>query len=161
MWFSQTKFASFQRQLNLYGFRRLTSGPDKGAYYHEHFLRGQRARVQQLNRHKIKGVSARRPVVQDTEHNILKMPHMLHSKTSSIRTNIRINAPDTKNAESSSGPPTPTLSEEEESSEEAEKDVLFFEGKPFHYLDRLLVVANYVPVDETRGVSAASLYGGE
>jgi len=34
-YFNQHKFASFQRQLNLYGFKRLTGqGPDKGAYYH-------------------------------------------------------------------------------------------------------------------------------
>ena len=152
MWFSQTKFASFQRQLNLYGFRRLTSGPDKGAYYHEHFLRGQRALVQQLNRQKIKGVNARRSVVQDTEHSFLKMSHVWDSKnsSSSIRRssrNIRIRAPLADKADSSGGPPTPTLSEEE-SSEEAEMDILFFEGKPFHYLDRSLVFANYEPADE-------------
>lgn len=29
-WFNQSRFTSFQRQLNLYGFCRLTTGPDRG-----------------------------------------------------------------------------------------------------------------------------------
>lgn len=29
-WFQQTKLASFQRQLSLYGFSRLSTGPDRG-----------------------------------------------------------------------------------------------------------------------------------
>jgi HSF-type DNA-binding len=39
-YFQQSKFTSFQRQLNLYGFRRIGSERDKGGYYHDLFLRG-------------------------------------------------------------------------------------------------------------------------
>jgi HSF-type DNA-binding len=40
----QKKFASFQRQLNMYGFLKLTGDhQDNGAYYHEFFLRGRSA----------------------------------------------------------------------------------------------------------------------
>jgi HSF-type DNA-binding len=40
----QTQFASFQRQLNMYGFLKLTGDhADKGGYYHPLFLRGRPA----------------------------------------------------------------------------------------------------------------------
>ena len=40
-WFLYTKYSSFQRQLNIYGFIRITSGSDKNGYFHEHFRRRQ------------------------------------------------------------------------------------------------------------------------
>jgi hypothetical protein len=41
-YFKQSVWNSFTRQLSLYGFRRITSGPDSGAYYHELFLRNRK-----------------------------------------------------------------------------------------------------------------------
>ena len=38
-YFNQTKYKSFQRQLNLYGFVRITWDPNKGCYRHEIFHR--------------------------------------------------------------------------------------------------------------------------
>jgi len=39
-YFKHGKFESFTRQANRWGFRRITHGVDKSAYYHEYFLRG-------------------------------------------------------------------------------------------------------------------------
>jgi len=53
--FSQSKLTSFQRQLNLYGFIRLTAGSDRGAYYHELFLRGRPDLCRRMIRTRVKG----------------------------------------------------------------------------------------------------------
>ena len=39
-YFEHSKYSSFIRQSNGWGFRRITQGPDRNAYYHEQFLRG-------------------------------------------------------------------------------------------------------------------------
>ena len=41
-WFLYSKYSSFQRQMNIYGFTRITDGADKNCYFHEHFIRGQK-----------------------------------------------------------------------------------------------------------------------
>mmetsp|Transcript_21308 Transcript_21308/g.43341 ORF Transcript_21308/g.43341 Transcript_21308/m.43341 type:complete len:249 (+) Transcript_21308:198-944(+) len=40
-YFAQTRYESFIRQVNGWGFKRMRrEGPDRSSYYHEHFLRG-------------------------------------------------------------------------------------------------------------------------
>lgn len=57
--FKQTKFLSFTRQLNLWGFKRITRGLDAGAYYHELFLPGRPNLSMRMRRQKIKGTGIR------------------------------------------------------------------------------------------------------
>jgi hypothetical protein len=57
-YFRMSRFSSFQRQLNLYDFQRITEAPDKGAYFHELFVKGRPLLSTQIQRNKIKGVTA-------------------------------------------------------------------------------------------------------
>jgi hypothetical protein len=83
-YFKLSKLASFQRQLNLYGFQRLTTGPDKNGYYHELFLRGRMDLVSQMHRMKVKGTGVRAKANPEEEPNLYAYPkidatgHVLH-----------------------------------------------------------------------------------
>ncbi|OEU22452.1 hypothetical protein FRACYDRAFT_232609 [Fragilariopsis cylindrus CCMP1102] len=47
-YFNLTKYKSFQRQLSLYGFQRITVGPDKGLRFHDKLRRSQLELVKQM-----------------------------------------------------------------------------------------------------------------
>lgn len=57
LYFNQTKYKSFQRQLNLWGFDRILSGSEKGAYEHIQFLREKPNLCHKLTRERAKKVS--------------------------------------------------------------------------------------------------------
>jgi len=71
--FKQTKLTSFQRQLNLYGFVRLTAGTDRGGYYHELFLRGRMDLCRRMARTRVKGNGSKGASSPETEPNFYKM----------------------------------------------------------------------------------------
>jgi hypothetical protein len=54
-YFSQTKYRSFQRQLNHYSFKRITKGPLEGSYHHPYFVRDNPALCEGMRREKKDG----------------------------------------------------------------------------------------------------------
>jgi HSF-type DNA-binding len=81
--FQQSDFLSFQRQLNMYGFLRLTGrGPDKNAYYHNFFLRGKPELSILIPRQQVTlagHARERRTFDPDTEPDFYGMPPMAAS----------------------------------------------------------------------------------
>ena len=52
-YFEHSKFSSFVRQANGWGFRRLSAGNDRNTFYHEYFLRGMPWLVKKMRRPKV------------------------------------------------------------------------------------------------------------
>lgn len=52
-YFPAGRMNTFLKQLNLYGFRRITEGRDKGGYFHKDFLKGKRHLCKKIKRKKV------------------------------------------------------------------------------------------------------------
>jgi len=57
LYFSSSRMSSVQRQLNIYGFQRITEGPFRGAYRHRCFLKGQPELLKKITRSSTVGKS--------------------------------------------------------------------------------------------------------
>ena len=58
--FSQTKYRSFRRQLNMWHFDRVLCGPDRGAFEHPFFVRGRKALCKNKSRQCFKVASPKK-----------------------------------------------------------------------------------------------------
>lgn len=87
--FKQSKFMSFTRQLNLWGFKRITKGPDAGAYYHELFLRGRPLLSMLMRRQKIKGTGIKLTPNPDTEPNFYQISEKSPLPPASVKSEVQ------------------------------------------------------------------------
>ena len=63
--FCHNKWASFIRQLNLYGFRRITQGQSSGAYWHKFFQKGEPHLLRGIKRSRRQGSGAKKKQQQE------------------------------------------------------------------------------------------------
>jgi len=75
-YFSQTKFKSFQRQLNIYGWKKVQIGPNKGGYEQKHFIRGQPELCDLIFRKKDNRQSCREPKLETFQQTHSTIPIM-------------------------------------------------------------------------------------
>eukprot|EP00934_Nitzschia_sp_Nitz4_P002717 Nitzschia sp. Nitz4//scaffold54_size114964//21447//22593//NITZ4_003838-RA/size114964-augustus-gene-0.1-mRNA-1//1//CDS//3329554312//2707//frame0 len=162
--FRQTKMTSFQRQLNLYGFCRLTAGPDRGGYYHELFLRGRTDLCSGMMRTRVKGNGSKAASSPATEPDFYSMEPCVDTSSSSTCNEDRNQGTEEYMAVDASQPELPVSSTLLESNhvlvspprspmliqstdgcsedsfglqeENHSGDQVYFEGLPFHYLER-------------------------
>lgn len=137
--FQQRKYASFQRQLNLYGFNRITKGPDRGSYYHELFLRSKQILCRGIQRMKVKGTGSRMASNPKQEPNFYLMQVMPPSAPvkNEINDDVKI---DPKPLPPLMAPPQPMpqamiCKEEPLTQEENDHLNYVFGNMPFHELE--------------------------
>jgi hypothetical protein len=125
-YFKLSKLASFQRQLNLYGFQRLTRGRDRGGYYNELFLRDRVFLAHSIQRIKVKGTGVRARSNPEDEPNFWSMPWV-----TSANKDVMVNQ----------APQTPSFAAPSTSfdfsmfSKPSDDIIMAFGSKTFHYLD--------------------------
>jgi hypothetical protein len=73
VYFNQTKYSSFQRQLHMYNFQRITAGRDKGAYHNPNFQRGRPQLCSKMYRTRVNGKGCRKPGNPSSEPNLYFM----------------------------------------------------------------------------------------
>jgi HSF-type DNA-binding len=71
--FRHNHWASFQRQLNLYGFQRIPWGPDRGGYYHKHFCKDRPSLCWYIQRISVKGTRLRTAGPPTWQPNVYKL----------------------------------------------------------------------------------------
>jgi len=57
LYFRQSRLSSFKRQLNLYGFELINTGPSRGGYFHQDFVKGHPELCRRMRRVAIKVVN--------------------------------------------------------------------------------------------------------
>lgn len=67
LYFKQSRLSSFKRQLNLYGFELINSGPNRGAYYHSLFQREKPQLCRRMRRVAVKVSAAKASAKSDKE----------------------------------------------------------------------------------------------
>jgi hypothetical protein len=151
-YFNQSKYKSFQRQLHLYGFTRMTRGPEAGSYSHPKFIRGLKTLCLSMTPTKIKGTKLRQMqgllppgTVPSSGPNMIQTIEVQGGSVKADPSewltqieNLLMNGPalPTRMAKSAQQAKLSTINVSEAPEKPHDGDLIFiFGGMPFHYID--------------------------
>lgn len=86
IFFRHGRYASFARQINGWGFRRMSSGPDFNSYYHEYFLRDAPDLCLRMRRPSAAELADRKRSEPDSPPNFYLMPNETEDNTTPMNT---------------------------------------------------------------------------
>lgn len=92
-YFRQSKLTSFQLQVNLYDFHRLTTRKDRGAYYHELFLRGRPDLHKRLQRMRVKDTGCKPAASPSTEPDFYQHTSLAAKQMLAVKFSMTIRRP--------------------------------------------------------------------
>jgi hypothetical protein len=135
IYFKQSKYKSFQRQLNFYDFTRITSGPNSGAYYHPEFLKGSKTLCLSIRPKATKSRKVSKQTNEAEAHSNKSGQWMAQIQ------NLLINGADHGMQQHHANPPLAQAVASTRRPSTPEKEdflngdmVSIFEGMPFHFL---------------------------
>jgi hypothetical protein len=154
LFFSQTKYRSFQRQLNMWRFERILDGPYKGAFSHPYFLQGQEALCSRMSRH-VDIITLKKTIAaENTKINDLPTTMNVLIQTMPMTTGLRtISLGEDEFNSMSNGafcsissalataqsilnnPSSAKISPNDQSDFLQDGDLVAFEGRQFHFVD--------------------------
>lgn len=138
MYFKQSKFKSFQRQLYFYNFKRISSGTEEGGYYHPQFQRGFKTRCLSMKPNKGKRLNKTKTITKSS---------IPTTKSACSHKKRQTGAPSdwTEKMHSLFDPgvsvtqkesSTPLINQSAEEKALCDGEMTFvFDGMPFHYLE--------------------------
>jgi hypothetical protein len=135
-YFKLTKYKSFQRQLNIYGFERISdNSSNRGGYSHTYLVRGDPKLCVNMIRQKIKGNGKSRrittpssPLPSSSDHSSLSHEHRHQQEATKT---IIADDEDSSMAAEEKRMPIRVQS----SSDLLDGDLQMFHGKPFHFVN--------------------------
>mmetsp|Transcript_100413 Transcript_100413/g.139575 ORF Transcript_100413/g.139575 Transcript_100413/m.139575 type:complete len:204 (+) Transcript_100413:27-638(+) len=134
MFFGHSRYRSFHRQLNMWSYRRLLEGPNKGFFTHPFFVRGQKAQCRTISRHRFRSIPLEMDSTKLARHSSVAAAHVNSRQAATTAIERRPSQVSVDSDDETSQELNETLPTSGSGVLFRDGDLLSFEGKTFHFV---------------------------